>query len=117
MHVGSVLLTGSAELDDLAPLGDGVVPVSLFGSRLHSHGVLRAGAEEPVAPNSHGQRHRFGHQLSGDVLEVGQSRQAGHTETRASHISEAYSADVDSVWLQPAGWRSSLTGPGSLEVK
>lgn len=62
--------TGSAELDDLAPLGDGVVPVGLLGRRLHSHRVLGPGAEEPVAPDGHGQRNRFGHQLGGDVLDT-----------------------------------------------
>ena len=62
------MLTGGAELDDLAPLGDGVVPVRLLGRRLHGDGVLGARAQEPVAPHRHGQGHRFGHQLGGDVL-------------------------------------------------
>lgn len=71
--MGRALLTSRAELDDLAPLRDGVVPVGPFGRRLHRHGVLCTGAEEPVAPNGHGQRHRFGHQLGGDVLDMRQA--------------------------------------------
>lgn len=62
------LITCSAELDDLAPLGDGVVPVGLFGCSLDSHGVLSAWAQEPVAPNSHGQGHRLGNQLGRHIL-------------------------------------------------
>lgn len=71
--MGRALLTSGAELHDLAPLRDGVVPVGLLGRRLHSHRVLGPGAEEPVAPDGHGQRHRLGHQLRGDVLDVRQA--------------------------------------------
>lgn len=69
-----MLLTGGAELDDLAPLGDGVVAVRLFRRGLDGDGVLRAWAQEPVAPNRHGQGHRFGHQLGRNILDGGMEK-------------------------------------------
>lgn len=66
-------LTSSAKLDDLAPLRDGVVPVSLFRCGLDGHGVLCAWAQEPVAPHRHGQGHRLGHELGRNILEGGRS--------------------------------------------
>ena len=66
-----MLLTAGAELDDLTPLGDGVVPVGLFGGGLDGHGVLSAWAEEPVAPDRHGQGHGLGHQLGRNILQGG----------------------------------------------
>lgn len=60
--------TGGAELDDLAPLGDGVVAVALLGRRLHGHRVLGARAQEPVAPDRHGQGNGLGHQFGRNIL-------------------------------------------------
>lgn len=68
-HISCVLLTCSAELDDLAPLRDCIVPVGLFGCSLDCHCVLGARTQEPVAPNRHGQRHCLGHQLGRNVLD------------------------------------------------
>lgn len=62
--------TGGAELDDLAPLGDGVVAVALLGRRLHGHRVLSARAQEPVAPHRHGQGDGLGHQFGGNILQT-----------------------------------------------
>lgn len=64
----SCVHTGSAELNDLAPLRDGVVPVGLLGCSLDGNSVLCAGAQEPVAPDRHGQGDRLGHELGGNVL-------------------------------------------------
>ena len=65
-----VVPTCRAELDDLAPLGHGVVPVRLLGGRLHSHRVVGARAQEPMASHRHGQGDGPRHQLGGDVLEA-----------------------------------------------
>lgn len=96
MHHGAescVLFTGSAELDDLAPLGDGVVAVRLFGRRLDGHGVLCAGAQEPVTSDRHGQRHCLGYQLGRNILEgeTGGRREVkeDRTSVRKRYPSEA----------------------------
>lgn len=68
LRAAPVPLTPGAELHGLAPAGHQVLAVALFDRRLHGHAVLGAGAQEPVAPHRHGQRHRLGHQLGGDIL-------------------------------------------------
>lgn len=66
--LGCVKLTSGAKLDDLAPLGHGVVSVALFGRGLYSHCVLCAWTQEPVTPHRHGQGHGLSHQFSRNVL-------------------------------------------------
>lgn len=71
IEVTSVVLWGStcgAELHNLAPPRDGVVPVQPLGGRLGGDGVFRARTQEPMASHSHRQGDRLRHQLRRHVL-------------------------------------------------
>lgn len=72
--------TCGAELDDLAPLRDGVVPVRLLGGSLDGHGVLCARTQEPMTSHRHRQGNRLCHQLRRYVLK---DKDTGHGGQRS----------------------------------
>lgn len=61
-------LTSCAELHYLAPIGDSIVSIALFGCSLDCYSVFSARAQEPVSPHCHGQWYSLCYQLSWYIL-------------------------------------------------